>query len=67
MNKRTIDALADYFTGAAVAHNSVCLGLPAPHNAMARKFFDCRAALGLRFYESKDEAIKIITERLIES
>lgn len=62
--KEVIEALADFFSGGAVAHNSICLSLPPPHNVMAKKFFDCRQALGLRFYEPKDEAIIIIERSL---
>lgn len=68
MNEKIIEALADFFAGPAVAHNSIYLNrsMPSPQVAMAERFFTCRQALGLQFYETKAEAVEIIRRSLCE-
>lgn len=61
---RTIDVIAEHFTGAHVAHNSVCLQLGGPHGTMARSWFDTRENLGIRGYASKDEAVAALKKAL---
>lgn len=63
---KAIEALADFFSGAAVAHNSICLSLGGIHKTMAERFFDCRQALGLRYYERREEAVEIIKRTLTQ-
>jgi hypothetical protein len=64
---KTIEAIAEHFTGPQVAHNSVFLNMSTGGVAkMAQMFFDTRKQLGIRGYETKEEAVKIL-ESLLDS
>lgn len=56
-----IELLAEHFSGAEVAHNSICLQLGGVHAKMAQRYFDLREKLGIHGYASKDEAIAALT------
>ena len=62
--EETINAIAEHFTGALVAHNSICLQLPSPHYQMAKRFFETRDKLGITGYATKDEAVQSISDLL---
>ena len=62
--RETIDLIAEHFTGPLVVHNSVSLEVGGMTKVMARRFFDTRAALGIRGYASKEEATATLAEKL---
>jgi hypothetical protein len=59
MTEKQFEALIEYFTGTAVAHNSIMMGHSEPiYVHHARQFFKARDALGIRGYISKEDAMK---------
>lgn len=65
MNDEDIKAIADYFTGSAVADASICLALPAgPRQKRAQEFFAARMALGIEGYHNSVKAERILRKKL---
>lgn len=62
MTKEQIKALAEYFTGPSVVHNSIGLQVPS-QNQYAKAFFNTRTALGISGYMDKDEALGILSSK----
>lgn len=65
LRAEAIDALADYLTGPAVAHNSAGLMVMSSSEVKrAQSFFEMRAKFGLIGYPTKEQAIDAITETI---
>lgn len=67
MNKETIKALAEYFTGEDVGFHSIALSIPhglMRLNERAKRFFEIREKLGIKGYDDSDDAEKAITKKL---
>jgi hypothetical protein len=67
MNERTkiaVDLLAEYFTGSSVAHHSIALGMGGSHRIHGQIFFDVRTRLGIRGYDDKEVAKRVLTEMI---
>jgi hypothetical protein len=62
----TIEVIAEHFTGALVAHHSICLSLGGFHAMMAKRFFDARDKLGIRGYDTRESAIRALRANLGE-
>lgn len=62
-----IELLAEHFSGAEVAHNSICLQMGGVHAKMAKRYFDLREKLGIQGYASKDVAVAALKSALKET
>lgn len=64
MNARAIQSLARFFTGGSVAHHSINLGIPGIRATAAQEYFALRELLGVRGYDTTEEAAKVIERAL---
>lgn len=63
-NQALVQKLAQHFTGLSAIHQSMSLGMPGVASAMAKEFFEVRELLGIRGYDSAEEAA-IVIERVL--